>query len=95
MLPGGFSFHQFEFPFRNVLTIPQMTFHNEFLEKACLFFGRALVVIGILLGRFVKLIRSRHGGQLTYSPLSLVHTVPDFSPGVATVWTPGSTGTTP
>jgi len=26
--------------------------------------------------------------------LSLVHTVPDFSPGVATVWTPGSTGTT-
>jgi len=27
--------------------------------------------------------------------LSLVHTVPDFSPGVATVWTPGPTGTTP
>jgi len=27
--------------------------------------------------------------------LSLVHTVPDFSPGVATVWTPGLTGTTP
>ena len=25
--------------------------------------------------------------------LSLVHTVPDFSPGVATVWTPGPTGT--
>jgi len=27
--------------------------------------------------------------------LSLVHAVPDFSPGVATVWTPGPTGTTP
>ena len=28
-----------------------------------------------------------------YCTISLVHTVPDFSPGVATVWTPKPTGT--
>ena len=33
--------------------------------------------------------------QLKSSYLSLVHTVSVFSPGVATVWTPGPTGTTP
>ena len=31
----------------------------------------------------------------TSIPLCLVHTVPVFSSGVATAWTPGPTGTTP